>query len=337
MFKLWSETKKEARDELSPDFGFRSWEELSNDDKYIIWKYVDRHFFKKDECRQTFSYGNRSCNYEFFGDYNETSNKLTRVVDSISYLNSRNKAKSYARNFLEDRKFNSACKDFYEIFSTQSENVIFELLSLYSKCIIFERSEREPNRNEKENDDKFEKRTFEWKWEIFDEFAEDLNEVFLQFGIKYYLTRGGFILRQDNKIIEEIYKPVLGYLSDKKWEKVNEILSDAFSDYRKNTPQGYSNCITNTVSALHAFLQILVSGKIGSSDGINNFIKQAQGKELIPTDKFSSGIFKNIESILMRERGKTGDAHPKQEYANEKNARTMLNLVMIFFQHCIQN
>lgn len=336
MFKLWSETKKEARDELSPDFGFRSWEELSNDDKYIIWKYVDRHFFKKDECRQTFSYGNRSCNYEFFGDYNETNNKLTRVIDSISYLNLRNKAKSYARNFLEDRKFNSACKDFYEIFSTQSENVVFELLSLYSRCIILERSEKEPNRNEKENDNKFKRRTFEWKWEIFDEFTEDLNEVFLQFGIKYYLTRSGFIPRQDNKIIEEIYKPTLDYLSDKKWKKVNEILSDAFSDYRKNIPQGYSNCVTHTVSALQAFLQILVNGEIGSSDGIKSFIKQAQEKKLIPTDKFSSEIFKNIESILMRERGKTGDAHPKKEYANEKNARTMLNLTMIFFQHCIQ-
>ena len=335
MFKLWSETKKEARDELSPDFGFRSWEELSNDDKYIIWKYVDRHFFKKDECRQTFSYGNKSCNYEFFGDYNEKNNKLTRVVDSISYLNLRNKANSYARNFLEDSKFNSACKDFYEIFSTQSENVVFELLSLYSKLIMLERSKRKPSRNEEESDNEFEKRTFEWKWEVFDKFTEDLNEVFLQFGIKYHLTRDGFIPRQDNKIMEEIYEPVLDYLSDKKWEKVNEILSDAFSDYRKNTPQGYSSCVTHSVSALQAFLQILVNGKIGSG-GIKELIKQAQDKKLIPNDIFSGKIFKDIDSILMRERGKTGNPHPKKEYANEKSARLVLNLMMIFFQHCIQ-
>lgn len=336
MFKLWSEIKKEAKDELSPDFGFRSWEDLSDDDKYIIWKYVDRHFFKKDKRHQAFSYNNKSCNYEFFGECNEKNNKLARVVDSICFLNLGNKARSYARNFLEDRKFNSACQDFYEIFSTQSENVVFELLSLYSRCIVLERYKREPSRNEKESDNKFEKRTLEWRWKVFDEFTEDLNEVFMQFGIKYHLTRGGFIPRQDNKIMEEIYKPVLDCLSDKKWEKVNEILSDSFADHRKNTPQGYSNCVTHTVSALQAFLQILVNGKIGSSDGIRNFIKQAQEKKLIPTDKFSSEIFKNIESILMRERGKTGDAHPKQEYANEKNARTMLNLAMIFFQHCIQ-
>lgn len=337
MFKLWSETKKEARNELSPDFNFRGWGELPDEDKYKIWKYVEWYFFEKDECYQAFDYGKRRCNYKFFGDYDEPNNKLTRVVDSVRFLNSRNKARSYARNFLEDSTFNSACKDFYEIFSTQSENVVFELLSLYSKCIILERSEEEPNRNEEENDNEFKKRTFEWRWEVFDGFAENLNEVFLQFGIKYCLTRSGFMPRQDVKIMKEIYEPVLSYLSDKKWEKVNEILSDSFADYRKNIPQGYSNCVTHTVSALQAFLQILVNGKIGSSDGINNFIKQAQEKELIPTDKFSSEIFKNIESILMRERGKTGDAHPKQEYANEKNARLVLNLIMVFIQHCIQN
>ena len=32
----------------------------------------------------------------------------------------------------------------------------------------------------------------------------------------------------------------------------------------------------------------------------------------------------------------SGIAHPKKEYANERNARTILNLSMIFFQHCIQ-
>ncbi len=40
-FKLWSEIKKEAKDELSPDFGFRNWGDLSIDDKYKIWKYME--------------------------------------------------------------------------------------------------------------------------------------------------------------------------------------------------------------------------------------------------------------------------------------------------------
>lgn len=335
MFKLWSETKKEAKDELSPDFGFRNWGDLSNDDKYNIWKYLELHFFKKDANGHSFSYGNKSCNYEFLGDYYEKENKLKRVTDSVAILNLRNKARSYAHNFLEDRKFNSACQDFYEIFSTQSENVVFELLSLYSSLTIFERSDREPVRNKEENDNEFKKRTFEWRWGVFDEFAEELNEVFMQFGIKYHLTRAGFIPRQDNKIIKEIYEPVLDYLSDKKWKEVNKLLSDSFEEYRKNTPQGYSNCVTNTVSAIQAFLQVLSNGKTGRGD-IPQLITEAQKKSLIPNDFFTQKIFDNIESIFARERQETGIAHPKKEYATEKNARTILNLAMIFFQHCIQ-
>lgn len=145
-----------------------------------------------------------------------------------------------------------------------------------------------------------------------------------------------FVPKQEEKIVKEIYEPVLSYLSNKKWQKVNEILSDAFADYRKNTPQGYSDCVTKTISAIQAFLQILVDNKIGSSEGIKSYIEKAKNKNLIPQDKFSTEIFKNIEAILMRERGKTGSAHPSPEYATEKNARMVLNLAMIFIQHCMQ-
>ncbi len=335
MFKLWSEIKKEAKGELSPDFGFRDWADLSSDDKYLIWKYLEWHFFSKDELHQDFSYGDRRCNYKFFGDYDEKDNKLTRVVNSIQFLNLKYKAKSYARNFLEDNKYNSACHDFYQIFSTQSENVVLELLSLYSNLIIFERNNREPRLNENENDDEFKKRTFEWRWEVFDRFSEDLNEVFIQFGVKYYLTRGSFVPRQDSKIMEEIYKPVLDYLSDNKWKEVNNLLEDSFSEYRKNTPQGYSNSVTNTISTIQAFLQILNNGKTGKGN-ISHLIIEAQKKGLIGNDSFTKQIFDNVESIFAKERQETSTAHPKKEYATEKNARTMLNLAMIFFQHCIQ-
>lgn len=334
MFKLWSEKNIEAKNELSLDLDFRNWEDLSNDDKYNIWKYLEWHFFEK-EISGNFSYGNKSCGHKFFGEYYEKENKLDRVTNSVRFLNSENKARSYARRFLEDSTFNSACQDFYEIFSTQSENVVLELLSLYSKSIIFERYEREPSRSEKESDNKFKKRTFAWKWEVFDEFAECLNEVFMQFGFKYHLTRDGFVPRQDEKITKEIYEPVIKYLSDPKWKKVNEILSDSFADYRKNTQQGYSGSVTKTISALEAFMQVLVEGKTGGKK-LSPLILEAQNKDFIPNDIFTQTIFKNIDSILARERKATGDGHPKDEYATEKNARTMLNLSMIFIQHCMQ-
>jgi hypothetical protein len=217
----------------------------------------------------------------------------------------------------------------------QKESVVLELLSLYAK-ILYEFSKKDCyiSRLKNESEEKFLKRKIEAEFEFIDKFAEIINDVFLQFGIKYHLTRDGFVPRQDKKIIEEIYKPVLDYLASEKWRKVNEILSDAFSDYGKNTPQGYSNCITNTVSAIQAFLQILKNGKTGSGN-ISQLIMEAQKDNLIPNDYFTRKIFDNMESIFAKERQETGVAHPKKEYATEKNARLILNLTMIFLQHCI--
>ena len=118
-------------------------------------------------------------------------------------------------------------------------------------------------------------------------------------------------------------------------EKVNEILTDSFADYRKNMPQGYSGCVTKTISAVEAFLQILVENRTGGTK-LSPLISKAQKEKLIPDDIFTQTIFKNIDSILSRERMTKGDGHPKDEYATEKNARTILNLAMVFLQHCIQ-
>jgi len=337
MFKLWSENNKQAKDFLKPDLGLRSWNDLDQEEKNKIWHYLVWYFFDAQIKKQYGMGGAAKEFYEFYGEYKEKEYKQKTIYETILYINENFKARSFADTYLKNPSLNSACYDFYNIFIGQDEPVAMELLSIYAKTFYeFTKNDGYIYKSEKETKKDFLQRKIKTEFKFFDSFSKRINDVFLQFGIKYYLTRDGFMPRQDVKIMKEIYEPVLSYFSDKKWEKVNEILSDAFSDYRKNTPQGYSNCITHTVSALQAFLQILVNGKIGSSDGIRNFIKQAQEKELISTDKFSSEIFKNIESVLMRERGKTGDAHPKQEYANEKNARTMLNLAMIFFQHCIQ-
>ena len=191
------------------------------------------------------------------------------------------------------------------------------------------------SRKEGEAKKEYQKRLQNWRWEDFDKFAKILNEVFNDFGINLYLARQGFIPRQEEKIIKEVYEPVLSYLSHTKWKEVSKLLSDSFDEYRKNTSQGYSNCITNNISAIQAFLQIIVIGKTGKGE-ISKLIMEAQKKSLIPNDFFTQKIFENIESIFARERKETGIAHPKKEYATEKNARTILNLAMVFFQHCIQ-
>jgi hypothetical protein len=320
-FKLWSELNKEALDELKPNFRFRSWNVLSESDKRKIWKHLEfKYFFNTNRKydRESPFRNKDGYYYEFAGNNHEKFDKQKRIVFIIDDLNNLYKAKSYGNNFLENKTYSDACLDFYSIFINQDEPVVIEILSLYGKHLIEELSipEKEDNYNS------------------FDLFAEDINDVFSHFNLNLYLSRLGFVPKQEDKILADVYEPVLNSLSHPKWKKVNQHLSDAFLEYRKNTQLGFSNCVTNTVTSIQAFLQIIVYGKTGSGD-ISKLIVQAEKQELIPNDSFSKEIFKNIESIIMRERQETGIAHPKKEYATEKNARLLLNLAMVFFQHCI--
>lgn len=185
-----------------------------------------------------------------------------------------------------------------------------------------------------ETEEQYKERLTEWKYEELDKFTDRLNNVFEHFGINAVLTRHGFIPKQDERIVKEIYEPVLKFLSNEKWKPVNRDLKDAFEDFQLKTKSGYSGCVTLAISAIEAFLQILLYGKTGKGT-LGKLIPEAQSKGLIPKDKFTDQIFKNMESIFMQERIETGDAHPKDEYANEKNSIMVLNLAMVFLQHCI--
>ena len=83
-------------------------------------------------------------------------------------------------------------------------------------------------------------------------------------------------------------------------------------------------------------MQLLLYGTTGKGT-LGTLLPEAIKKGFIPSDKFSTIIFNNIESIFAQERISTGDAHPKKEYATEGSARTMINLAMVFLQHCIQH
>lgn len=326
VFKLWSELNNTAKAQLKPDFGYRAWNILSKDEKYKVWKYLDVHFFDRSSKGRD--------GYEFYGDYSEKGKRQERILIAIHTLNDAYKARSYAKKFLESSDIDNACEDFFQIFIEEDENVVFELLSFYAKVAIEKGYWNYIYRKENETDEEFKKRSEEWEFIPFDHFAQDLNEVLGQFGINLHLTRSGFVPRQEEKIIKEVYEPVLKVFSHAQWKEVNQLLADSFAEYRKNSKEGYSNSVTNSVAAIQAFLQIIVNGKTGNGD-ISKLIPQAQSKGLIPSDSFTKEVFSKIEGVLMRERQETGVAHPKKEYATESNALLVLNLCMVFFQHCI--
>jgi hypothetical protein len=301
MFKLWSQTNIKARELLTPNLSVRSLSDCEEKDrKIILQNFLNKGWFT-DLSHQPYVHNA----VRKFSDANKANNFCPKTLN--------HGGPHFYASSVQDCCKGCTHEDFWNIFLNMPKEISYELISYYV--------------NELDNSDYYQHRN---------KFSNCFNDISDQFALDIIMVEDQFIPKQEEKIVNEIYKPVLGYLSNNKWEKVNNLMSDAFVNYRQNTPQGYSSCITHTISSVQAFLQILVDGKIGGSDGIKNLIKQAQEKGLIPDDKFTGEIFKNIEAVLMRERGKTGDAHPKAEYATEKNARTMLNLAMIFFQHCIQ-
>lgn len=309
MFKFWSVTQPDAMKELHPDLGLRDWDELSIDEKDKIWHYLKNFFVSGDENLRTFF--------------------------AVYCLNENHKYRSYGKHFLHDQSPKSARMDFEHIFRNESQHVLFELISCFCRAILVERSDKTIWKGDKESEEKYKSRLNEWRYEDFDKFAERLNDVLEHFGINVELARQGFIPRQDKRITKEIYEPVLQFLSNEEWKPVSRDLRDAFRDYQLKTVDGYSSCITHTISAVEAFLQIVLYGETGKGT-LGGLIPEAQKKNLIPRDTFTGQIFKNMEAIFARERKETGDAHPKKEYANERNARTLLNLAMVFLQHCIQ-
>lgn len=316
-FKLWSQNNPKSIETICPKLGMREWNELSGKEKEDIYL----HFKNSGWFEQR------------------------QVLSSILYLNKEYKTKTFGRSLFEhggphyerweavsDCCLNIASTDFKKIFLKETQDVVFEMISFYVLTLI----KKNPFFKEVEETSD-EDRKKDLLNEIFyqvDRFSALFNDVFEQFSINVMLTRNGIVFRQDPKITEEVYVPVLNYLSDKKWEPVNRDLADAFKKFMQKTPSGYSGCITNGISALQGFLQILVEGKTGKGN-IEKLIERAKKNGLIPNDPFSSKIFNDFESILTQERHKTGDPHPKQEYANEKTARMVLNLIMIFIQHCI--
>lgn len=316
MFQLWSDKSSVAKELLHPALGLRDWGDVSHEEKTKIWNYIRSWFEPAREERVNF-----------------------RVYITARRLNELHKYQSYAKDTLRSNSPDVAFDDFKHIFFEEHQDVVLELLSCFALEIIREREKEFGGiyRSRYESDEKYNEVLFNWRWEVFDKFSARLNDVFEQFSINLLLTRSGFIEKQDAKITDEIYVPVLNFLSASEWKDINRDLADAFAKYQLKTEQGYSGAITHAVSALQGYLQAVVYGKTGGTEGIHSLIKQAQEKSLIPDDKFTSETFKNIDTILMGQRGKSGDAHPKQEYANEKNARLVLNLVMIFLQHCIQS
>lgn len=328
---LWTHNNPQVKEILLPTNPTK-WADLTSEEKERMWRHLESFLFDPRPSTRNANFNEVSCSYVFYGADLWENDHLARTVSlSIRVLNNRYKRHSYARNFLEDGTFNSACHDFYNIFLTQSRDVVFELITLFANATIMRDGERLWKKQD-ENDEDFEARKEIEKWKRFDKFSRLLGEVFEEFGVNYKLTRAGLIPADEPTVIEDIYKPALKKLSNEKWFPVNRDLRDTFQAL--NNDKDGSGALTHALSALQGFLQIIVHGKTGKGD-TSALINEAVKKKLIPDDDFSKKIIKDMNSFWARERQDKGDPHPKKSYATKAQAKLVISLIMVFVDHSL--
>lgn len=327
-FKFWSQIKPQAKFNIDPKLGLRSWNKLNLSEKEKIWL----HFNHK----KYFIFDRKEENYPY-----DLINEIDcyAIIMTVTFLNKTYKKQNLATNFLENEKIESCFKDFKNIFLNEKEDAVLEALSIYAKYLFDVRNAEELNKNKGEDEIEYQKRLLEWRLQPLEQFKIVFNDIFEQFELNYRLTKGGIIPYQPKIIIEEIYDPTFEALCDKKFEKANRDLEDAISQFRKKEQNAYSTCITLCIAALEEFLRIIILEKSDKVDAqvLSKLIDEALRKGAIPADFFSKQIFSNMESIFMKERKEKGQAHSKNYYETEKNAKLMLNLTLVFIQHCVEN
>lgn len=225
----------------------------------------------------------------------------------------------------------AAARDFRRIFLEEGEPLVLRMLSKFAEQLIEEhylkaaKKEVDSDKRTKYVSDAFQK---------LDRFAYCINHIFEQFAVNQLLTRNGFIPRQDETIEKELYKPTLKALSDPKWEPVNKILAPMFEDFREGR---YPETITKAHSAVHCFLQIIVGEPGTNAKGeLGRLMKDGKKTGLIPTNQFTEPFLQNIQSFITSERATNSTAKPAQIPASSSDALLMMNMTLLFLQHCLQ-
>lgn len=327
-FKLWSEVKTQAKTNIDPKLGLRSWDKLESSEKKKIWLHFNHERY--------FIFDRKESDYP----YNLINKKdYLAILITIMSLKENYKKQDLANNFLESEKMGACYEDFKAIFFNEKTDAVLEMLSIYAKYLFDSRKDETIRQNENESEGEYDKRLLEWRLAPLELFKRVFNDIFEHFELNYRLTKGGIIPYQPKIIIEEIYNPTFQALCEKSFDKVNRDIEDAISQFRKKEPNSYSTCITLCIGALEEFLKVMILKESDKVDAqvLSKLIGEAMRKEAVPADFFTKQIFSNLESIFMKERKETGQAHSKDDYATEKNAKLMLNLTLVFIQHCMES
>ncbi len=318
-FRLYGQDDPTVENEILPVLEFRNWSDLSDTEVKTAYQqlvnsgWVTEH---SAEILQTIYY----LNHKFLRIC--PGKNLHKVVPQRDH-------QGHGNDF--DRR-KAAAKDFYQILCDGgSDPVVYRMLSKLAAAYIDDYSYRRAKEaTTTEDRDKALTEAFG----DFDRLANCFNHIFEQFGVNQHVTRSGFVPRQDKRIIDDVYTPTIEILSDPKWKSVNQDLSEMFEDYQN---ENYPEAITKAHRGVQRFLQILVGEEGKNAKGeVGKLFQQAKRENLLLDNRFSSSFVSSIQNTIVSERATNSTAKPSLKDATSSDALLVMNLVMVFLQHCLQ-
>lgn len=318
-FSLYGETEPQVDESIQSTLPLRAWYDLSYAEKEIALQELRNLGWLSDgssEILSTIYYLNhhflRSCP-------GQNLHKIAPQRDS------------YGRDNSAQRR-EAAANDFELIFlNEESDALVLRMLSKLADAYIDKHFYTAAS---KETDEEKQQLLVASAFEKFDRLASALNHIFEQFSVNQLVTRSGIVPRQENLISDVVYKPTLQILSAPKWASVDADLRRMFEDYRDCS---YAEAITKAHSAVHRFLQIIAGeeGKSGKGE-VGKLFAKAKFSGKIPVNKFTEPLISVLQNYFPSERATNSTAKPALKEAGSSDALLMMNLVMVFLQHCLQ-
>jgi hypothetical protein len=320
-FALYGENDPKIEEALQTSLSLRGWDNLSKSEKQIALQDLNNNGWLENYSRQIFV----TIDYLNYTYLRECPGKNLHVVKPT--------IRTYGHELdNSSERTEAALADFRHIFMNGTSTMVLRMLSKLVASYIdtfaydrIENAEDEASREEYIND----------AFRQFDRLAACLNHIFEQFAVNQLVTRSGFVPRQDEKIIAEIYEPTLKVLVNPQWKAVSSDLAKMFEDYRE---ENYAETITKAHGAVQRFLQILVGEEGKNAKGeVGRLFQEAKEKGLIPIDRFTEPIINAIQGFIVSERATNSTAKPTLKEARASDALLVMNVVMVLLQYCLQN
>ncbi len=301
MFKTWIETNPSAVHNIDPKLGLRSWKDLTVEERQLFLDQI------------------KSLGW-FIAE--------GRLLDVMQVFNLRWPKQGYGINTLSNPTNGAADADADRIFTVNEEDVVYDFISVYAKDLLVASHLASAD---KATDDYSYEFHVNKAFEGFDAFAECLNILLQGFELNVQLTRRGLAPVQSKEISEELYKPVIEWLSDPRWKPSQDILAKAFGDFRN---KDWSGAITKSVSALETLLQIQVHNQVGK-DVISDLLRIGKERKILSDRPITSAVVRLIENALATLRRASSDAHAKLDDPNREDALLVMNLVIVLMHYCL--